>query len=335
MAKRGKKNAVLGMDLGTQSVKTVEMVRKGEDLAVVACVYEPVDDASLYDEAIKRAVKSAKAKKVVIGFGGRSTLIQNLTLPANRQDELDAAVLEEAEKYIPYDISEAQLDYHVLPGAADGQIRAILAAARQQDIADKLDILFQAGVTPARIDVELVALANALETANLDGSLLGLGRAGGMVNFGASKTLIAISDGVNTVFRDFPVGGIALTELISQRLGCDLAEAERFKLRPGDRLDTVKDAIYPGLEDIAGEIRSCLDTFKSAAGGKEAARLFLSGGLVGFAGVADLIGRMTQIETSVFDSFGSVDAGKATADVVEAHGHELAVAFGLACHARD
>ena len=156
-----------------------------------------------------------------------------------------------------------------------------------------------------------------------------------MVNFGASKTLIAIVDGTNNVFREFPIGGIALTEMIAQRVGCDIAAAEQIKLEPGDRMDMVKDAIYPGLEDIATEIRSCLDSYKAAAGGRQAEKLLLSGGLVAFPGIVALFNRMTRIEAGIFDSFGSTDISKAAGDVMEAHGHEMAVAFGLACHARD
>ncbi|MDR1519327.1 MAG: pilus assembly protein PilM [Planctomycetota bacterium] len=337
MAKRDKKNAVLGMDLGTQSIKTVEMLRKGEDLAMASCSCVPVEDASAYGDAVKAAIRSASAgaKRVVVGFGGKSTTLQLITLTNEQLGDIDKAVAEEAEKYIPYDISEAQLDYHVFEISGDKQTRVLLAAVRQQDIEDRLDILFGAGITPVQIDVEVVALANALETANLDWAMAKKGKAAGMVNFGASKTLIAISDGANHVFREFPVGGIALTEMVSQRLGCDMAEAERLKLSPGAEIDKVKDAIYPGLEDMATEIRSCLDAFKSAADGREAEKLFLSGGLLGFPGVASLFNRMTKIETDIFASFGPVDVSKADADIVEDHGHELAVAFGLACHARD
>jgi type IV pilus assembly protein PilM len=338
VAKRKKKNSVVGLDLGTQSVKAVAMSRNGDSLMVTGCAYESVEDPSLYDAAIKGAISSAAGgklggRKIVIGFSGKSALLQTIVLPGDVED-MEAAVSEEAEKYIPYDISEAQIDYHVFEGDG-GLVKALLVAVRQQDIEDKLEILFSAGVVPAQIGVELVALANALETANLDGSLVGEGKAAGMVDFGAAKTLIAVSDGENNIFREFPVGGISLTEMIAQRLSCDMAEAERLKLEPGEQMDQVKDAIYPGIEDITAEIRSCLDAYKGASGGREVEQVFISGGLVAFPGVAPLISRLIKVEARVFSPFGSVDASKADEELIDAHGHELAVAFGLACHARD
>jgi Tfp pilus assembly PilM family ATPase len=156
-----------------------------------------------------------------------------------------------------------------------------------------------------------------------------------LADFGATKTLICVTDGEQNVFREFPVGGIALTEMISQRLGCDIIEAERIKLDPGDQIDVIKDAIYPGIEDITAEIRSCMDTFKSMSMGREADTLLLSGGLVGFSGVSPLIGRLVKVEPRIFDSFGTVDSSELDPEFIGTHGHEFAVAFGLACHARD
>ncbi|MDR2390780.1 MAG: pilus assembly protein PilM [Planctomycetota bacterium] len=336
MAKRHKKNTIVGLDLGTSSVKLVELTCKAENLTMAACAYIPVEDPSLYDIAIKAAIKTAttKAKRVVVGFSGKSTLLQDITLPNGHDDNLDEAVAEEVAKYIPYDVSEAQIDYHAFEDG-DNQTRLLLAAVRQQDVDDKLEILFNAGVTPIQIDVELVALANAAETANIGEEFFPEGKGVGIVNFGASKTLITITDGKYSVFREFPVGGIALTEMISQRVGCAMTAAEQIKLVPGDKMDLVKDAIYPGLEDIAAEIQSCLDSYKNASRGRKAEKLLLSGGLIAFPGIVALFTRMTKTEASVFNSFGPAIISKGAEGVMEAHGHEMAVAFGLACHARD
>ncbi len=336
-AKKKKKNSVLGLDLGTHSIKAVEMARDGDDLSITSCAYEEVTDAAAYDEAIVSVLEAGgvSQKVIVIGFSGRSTMLQNIAVPADREGDIDEAILEEAEKYIPYDIDEAQIDYHIDAGGHDRQIRAILAAVRQSDIEDKLEILFAAGITPARIDVELIALANAVETANAGGFFYPEGKAAGIVDFGASKTLISVTDGTSHVFREFPFGGNKLTEMISHRLGCSTEDAEKAKLEPGDNIDIVKDAIYPGLEDITAEIRSCLDQFKGISGGVEAELLLLSGGLVAFPGVTPLVGRLTRMETRIFDSFGAVDASELDEEFVGSHAHEFSVAFGLACHARE
>lgn len=335
--KKKKKNIVLGLDLGTQAIKAVEMTRNGEDLSITSCSYEEVEDPSLYDESIRAVIEAGalNTKRVVVGFSGRSTLLQAITLPGDCADDLEMAVLEEAEKYVPYDIAEAQIDYHVFESENTRQIKALMAAVRQSDIEDRLEILFNANITPRHIDVELIALVNAFETANEGGFFVPEGTPVGLVDFGASKTMIAVTDGSSHVFREFPVGGIALTEMIATRMGCDMEEAEAIKCEPGENIETVKDAIYPGIEDITAEIRSCVDQFKGQSNGKEAGTLMLSGGLVAFPGVTPLIGNLTRLETKIFDSFGSVDASELDEEFIGSHAHEFAIAFGLASHARE
>ena len=335
--KKKKKNTILGLDLGTQAIKAVEMTRTGEELAITSCSYEEVEDPAAYDESIRAVIEAGalNTKRVVIGFSGRSTLLQSMTIPGDRADDVEMAVLEEAEKYIPYDIGEAQIDYHVFENEHSRQLKVLMAAVRQSDIEDKLEIIFNAGITPMQIDVELVALANAFETANADDFFVPKGEPVGLVDFGASKTLITITDGTNHIFREFPVGGIALTEMVAQRMGCDMEQAESMKREPGEDVDTVKDAIYPGIEDITAEIRSCVEQFKGASGGKEPSVLMLSGGLVAFSGVTPLIGNLTRMETRIFDSFGAVDSSELDEEFIGSHAHEFSVAFGLACHASE
>lgn len=335
--KQAKKNSIIGLDLGTHAVKAVEITRSGDELSVTGCSYEEVVDPAIYDEAIQAALEAGEfsSKKVVVGFSGRSTLVQSIAISAERAKDMDMAVLEEAEKYIPYDIDEAQIDYYVNEGEPEQQTRVILAAVRQSDIDDKLELLFSAGVTPVRIDIELFALANGFETANVGGFFLPEGEPAALVDFGATKTIITVTDGVNNVFREFPFGGNKLTELVAHRMGCQMEQAEAHKVDPGSNLDVIKDAIYPGIEDITAEIRSCLDQFKGVSGGREAELLLLSGGLVAFPGVTPLIGKLARIETRIFDSFGAVDSSELDEEFIGSHAHEFSIAYGLACHARE
>ncbi len=337
MAKRKKKSTVIGLDLGVSSVKAVEMERVGEEVSITSCSYEDVSDPTAYTEAIQTVLEAGGMvpKNVVVGMSGRSTLLQTISIPADKVDDIDEAVMEEAEKYIPYDVDEAQVDYHIFDNEYSSQMKCLLAAVRQSDVEDRLEILFSAGITPSRIDVELIALANAFETANANGYFLAEGQPVAIVDFGATKTLITVTDGDAYIFREFPFGGDKLTEMIAHRLGCSMDEAEKTKREPGDNLDVVKDAIYPGIEDITAEIRSCADNYRGASHGRDVELMLLSGGLVNFPGVTPLIGRLARLETRIFDSFGSVGTTELDDEFVSANAHDFIVAFGLACHAKE
>lgn len=335
--RRRKRNTILGLDLGRHAVKAVELERDGDNLSVVGCAYEAVASGTDYTDAVHAILKAGRfgANRIVAGFSGRGSVLATINLPKNGDADLEQAVRDEAARLVPYDLDKAQLDYQILDSEHLPHIRALLVAARRSDVLDRLELFFAAGLHPMRIEPEAVALANAFETANRGDYFLPEGAAAALVDFGAGKTLITVTDGTHHVFRDFPLGGDGLTEMIANRLGWSLEKAEAAKRNPEKHLDVIKDAIYPGIEDLTAEIRSCIERFRIASDGRGVDLLLLSGGLVAFPGIPALAGRMTGVETRVFDNFGGVDAEGLDAAFLDRHGHELILAFGLACHARE
>lgn len=331
VAKRKKKNAILGLDLGTQAIKAVEMTRIGDDLSVTGCSYEPVDDPGNYESILKDVMREGKFNPKHVMAALPVANMRVAVLPPDAMDDLDMAVLEEAEKHIP-NIEEMKLEYHVFDDDNPRNVKALIVAAREEDIDERIALLESVGIKPIGLDVEALALANAYEIANAGGMIAEENKPAMQVNFGARKTLISISDGSNCVFAE-SVGGNELTEMIAGRLGLENAQAEELKLDWGDREEDVKDAIWPGIEDLIADITRAMGDYKHAAQGKEVGVLVLSGGLTQFKGIVPLIGSKTKVETKVFDSFGAVDADDLDQDFIREYAHELQIAFGLACHA--
>lgn len=335
--KRHRKNTVLGLDLGSRSVKALEITRNGEKLAVTNCALADVAGPSTYADSVRAVLKAGdfRGGTVAIGVSGQGALLRNVTLQGDRVEDLDQAVRDEARALLRYDVDDALLDYHIDSQEHDRNITVLLAAARRNDVLKKVDMLDSIGVKPSIVDMELIALANAAETIDAASLHPKPGTPFCLVDFGAAKTLITVTDGANHFFREFPFGGQKLTEMLAHRLDCSPAEAETIKLDPGDRLDLVKDAIYPGIEDLTAEIRSCLTRFRNQTAGREAQQLFLSGGLVRFSGIVSLIGRTLGIESMRFNPFVALSSNDMDIAFLDANAHRFSIAFGLACHARN
>ncbi len=311
------------------------MTRSGDALQVTSCSYEEVEGPGAHAASIAAVLEAGShdVSRVAVGFSNRRTFLRTVLLAGDAVEDVGEAVLAEVAKYIPYDIADARVGYQILPGQHDRFLRVLASAARRDDIAARLALFRDAGIQPARMDMELAALANAFETLNAGGGVAPAGRGVCMVDFGATKTLIAITDGARCVFREFPFGGDKLTEMLAHRLGCDFTVAETLKRHPGGQIEMVKDAIYPGIEDIAAEVRSCQEAFVEISDGVRPDLLLVSGGLVAFPGVPSLFGRLTRCAASPF-RIGGADTSDLDTAFLEDHGHEFAVAFGLACHAR-
>lgn len=330
-----KKNCILGLDVGVNSVKALEITRKGESLSVTGLAHEYVEGPERMVEAIRTAVAVGgfHTKKTAVGFSGRSAVTRMLTVNIGKPDELYGAVLAEAEKYVPYDISEAQIDFHPIDNVSGGTVRVFLAAARKQDIEERLEAIWQSGIDPAIIDLECFALANAFELAGINGGLGSDGEASAIVNIGASKTLVAIGRGEEFMFREIPVAGNLLTDAIARKLEKTPNAAEAMKLSPKEEMDSVREAMFPILVELSNEIKSTIVAFKSQFM-IEAKNLLLCGGTSAFTGLNGLLSRQVDLPVQIFSTLGPVSSSQIDQDLWNERGHEFMIAFGLASRAR-
>ncbi|MCC8179678.1 MAG: pilus assembly protein PilM, partial [Planctomycetes bacterium] len=154
MAKRKKRTAVIGLDVGSTAVKAVALRRHGDVLTITGCARIGIAEVDEPVQAVRRVLRQGgfKANRIVAGIAGRGVMLQTVNIALDENRDLDDAILDEAEKLLPYDPDEAELDYQILPESAGGRISALLAAVRKRDAEKRLEILQSAGVRPERLD---------------------------------------------------------------------------------------------------------------------------------------------------------------------------------------
>ena len=152
----GLRRSVLGLDIGSSSIKLVQMKEaKGryvlqkfgmKSLYPEVIVDGTVMDASRVITAIRELVdeQEVKLRHVATSISGHSVIIKKITLPPMSKEELPAQVVLAAEQYIPFDINEVNLDFHVLNPLEQGddgqlQISLILVAAKKDKIKEITD----------------------------------------------------------------------------------------------------------------------------------------------------------------------------------------------------
>src|SRR6266446_73946 len=176
---RNKPKAVVGLDIGSSSVKAVELKSTGNGDRVAAFAIQPVPPDSIVDgplidgavvaDAIRRVFdnKAFKTKDVAASLSGNAVIVKKINLPAMTEAELAESIYWEAEQYIPFDIQDVNLDYQILdPGTSaesKGTMDVLLVAAKKEKIADYTGVIAQAGRVPVVVDVDAFALQNAYE----------------------------------------------------------------------------------------------------------------------------------------------------------------------------
>jgi len=350
MLKRGK-TSMVGVDVGSSSVKAVELQGKSGDFQLLSLGFEALQSDSVVDgqiielNAVSNAIGNIfnehkiKSTKVAAGVNGHSVIVKNIVLPQMTDDELQESFAWHAEEHIPFDITDVNLDYHVT-SRTDDAIHVLMAACKRDKIANLKQAIQLAGKQPAVIDVDAFALQNCYEL-NYEPTP---GQVVALLNIGASTTNINILNGAQSVFtRDATFGGNQYTSLLQKELGLTFDQAESVKRgmslpegadqrEIGPILDTVSDI-------LALEIQKTMDFYRATAEDGESAvqSILVSGGGSKLTGLVEFLSNRFEIPVEMFDPFRKirVDARGFDPEYMREIVPEMAIAVGLALRGVD
>jgi len=336
----GRKKSVLGLDIGSSCVKALELTRVGQGLVITGMGKAEVESAEAIAETITKALREAgiKTKRVVSAVSGRSVIHRQVPMMHIPDGELKQAMEYEADKYIPFDVSEVQLDAQRLKEAEDStaqsQIKVLLVAAKKNLIEEHVSLLQSVGLAPVVIDLDFLALGNAFELRNLS---LGINdnEVRALVDVGASKTDINIMRGNASMFqREIFNGGNDLTEAVAKRFGEDPKDVEKMKKDPGGALESMQDAMLPVLEDIGSEIRLSFDYHENQYD-QEVKEVYLSGGSVLFPGIDTMLAQIFNLPVKLWDPTEGLEITGFNPAGMGGSNSDMAIALGLASRLRN
>jgi len=342
----GKKKDVLGVDIGSSSVKLVELNRgknsfKLENLGLSPLPPEAIVDGALMDsvtiiDAIRDLLSTTKTKRkdVVSSVSGHSVIVKKITLPFMTEAELEESIQWEAERYIPFDINDVNIDFHMLGSSSENPdlMDVVLVAAKKDIINDYQSVIVEAGLNPMIIDTDSFALENMLEI-NYE---IDKDETVAIANVGASITNINIvKNNTSSFTRDIFKGGNQITEEIQRQLHIDYEEAERIKVGTkgeGASQTAIQNVLKTASEALAIEIGNSLDFFQSTTTYEKISKLFLSGGGSKIKDFDIILQQQIGIPVEVVNPFKRIEySGKDfDLDYLREIGPIMAVAVGLA-----
>jgi type IV pilus assembly protein PilM len=343
----GKKKSVAGLDVGSSSIKMVELDGKINNLNLVALGYENLPDNTIVDgqimelnvvsEVIQNVANNhqVNSDRVVTGVSGHSVIIKNIVLPPMSQDELEESIDWHAEEHIPYDLSDVSLDYQVTAETPEATY-VLIAACKRERIENIKQAIQLAGKTPVVIDVDTFALQNCYEINYQpdDSQIVTL------LNIGASTMNVNIVKGNRSLFsRDITVGGSQFTDVLQRSLGLSFQQAEAIKRGVSDVVEGIEEkAIEPLMnnvtEIVAMEIQKTFDFYRATTEDAEMVvqKILISGGGSKLAGLAEDLSTRLELPVEVLDPFRQikVDTRKFDPDYLSEIMPDMAVAVGLA-----
>ncbi|MEK7858415.1 MAG: type IV pilus assembly protein PilM [Elusimicrobiota bacterium] len=353
---------VIAIDVGSYAVKVVLFHEEGGQRTLSAWGHLPIGgkaDASPEEKktaavnALRAFIiqKGIKVKEAATAVSGNSVIVRYVKFPRLTKSELSATLATEAEPFIPFDINEVQLSFHILNEIVeDGQkkMETVLVAAKKDLVAARLEMLQAAGLAPTIMDVDSFALENVFEKLRDPKAEQG---ATLYLNIGHMVTNLSIlENGVTRVVRDIFISGNTLTKAIVKALQVDAAKAEEIKKANGVIVDPaekekalaagnrealgVSQAVTTVAKDLVGEVHRSVDFYLSQGPERSIGRIVLSGGTARLKGLSKHLAGELKVPVSVLEPFAWLKSPPADlpADLAPAFG----VAVGLALrHNKD
>lgn len=335
---------VVGVDLGSSSIKLAQ-VSKSKGVALLdnfAFVQTPaqtinngdITDTYLLGESVKMLFKEQKftSKNACIGMWGSTSIVKKISMPKVDAKSLKEQIKYEAQQYLPFDISQVTIEYHVLPFSSSADQMDILIVAGQNDLITKyIEVATYGNLKTSIIDVSSIALANIFEF-----NYGKLNEPVGLFNFGSNSTqFVVVFQGEILFARDIPVGGFHFTNEICKNMGVTLEEAESLKLSHVQGAETPENTrtfMNMALDHVTEEVRNSIDFYSASGGDFQITKAFFTGGASLTDGLIDHLADVLKINFEVLNPLIKVKANnkKFNPQYLEQISPFLAVSLGLA-----
>jgi type IV pilus assembly protein PilM len=326
-----KKNQLVGIDIGSHSIKIAEVEdsKRGlvlQNFGMIALPHEAIVDGSIKTmEPVSVALKNLlqnlriKNKNSATSISGYSVIVKKITIPRKGEEDLEKSIQNEAEQYIPFDIKDVNLDFQILPsemkeGAEEEEkeekegFMDLLLVAAKKDMIDEYTDLFQLSeLNPVVLDIDAFALQNAFEISDADQS-----GCHALVHIGAQQlTINVVREGVSVFTRDSSYGGAQITNEIQTKFEISYEEAEKIKLGAtpiGPDQRPILEGIFSStVAKWAQEIKRALDFVAATFIGTKVDDILLSGGSSLIPGLSEYLSVETELPVSKLNPFANLE----------------------------
>lgn len=340
---------IVGVDIGSASVRAVEMKNADKAKPVVVSYHEvplpegaarrgEVMEVGTVATALRRlwAAGGFKTKDVILGIGGPRVLSRDLSMPKAPLNRIKEALPFHVQEMLPVPVADALLDFYPLSeenGESGPVVHGLLVAAIKEAVSSNVAAATQAGLRPVQVDLIPFALSRALSPIRSSNGVVAV------VSIGANTTNVVITqNGIPQFVRIIPAGGDDVTRALSTGLPVPLQQAEGIKRQVGLGVAGVRpeqrpavEIIYAATGELLTSIRNTLTYYVNSKPGTVLSRIVLSGGASQLSGMARALGDLTSVPVVQAEPLGGVQlSGRANAPSTREQQEAMGTAFGLA-----
>ncbi|MDH5442450.1 MAG: pilus assembly protein PilM [Candidatus Nomurabacteria bacterium] len=362
-SKKGRGNVSLGIDIGSSSIKIVQLKR---DRGVIvletygeialgqyanASQWEvthlpPTTIATVVRDLAEQSKTTATSGNY--GIAASTSLVAVVKLPGTLSErDIAQAIPNEARKYIPVPLEEVSLDWWAIPSRVERKTvfaeevplgakssseklephNVLIAAVHHDTIKNYSLIASEAKIPVESIEIEMFSSIRSLLRNDL--------HTVAVVDFGASSTRIGIIDtGVLRALSNIPRGQSILTRNLATTFNIDFDKAEKLKRSVGlsgssDEYPQAKDNIKSSFQYVVDQLQSSLIEFEKS-NNQSVRTIICVGGGAQLKGLTERLTEVLQTEVIIGKPFQRTKVPEFLSPILDRVGSSFSVAVGLA-----
>jgi len=338
------KQQVLGLDIGTYSVKAVWLNKTAELYTVRAAGLVRIDQQNgdgcdgknRTVKALRQLLAQLGLKRglAVCGLSGPEVAVRSFQFPQLPEEEIEGAVTLEASQVCPFSLEQATVDYQLVDNS-DQSLRGLFVAATNTLIQSKVRLVEQTSLDCALMDVDGLALLNCFTELEKPDPAETIA----ILNVGNSYTTLAIvGENGQPFVRDISYAGGAIIEQVATDRGLSIeAVREALQQPSADQSADLRAAVQRACWKVADDVNTTSRYYKAQRRSTAFERIHVCGGFALVDGFVELLSDRLAAKAVLWNPFEKVQfatdrpgSGNALDTEMKKLGPVLAVATGLA-----
>lgn len=347
------KSHPIGIDIGHDCVRMIQLSRSDEIIRVEGAEQEPVNPewtagTELSRAAVVKAIRSMRDRGRFLGrqavscLPGDSLKIKSLRLDSTEPDQIEQIIYGDVAQRFGLDPNKDEIRYLIAGSVYQGEEiknEVIFFGMNRNHLTGHMSLLEEAGLEPVAIDSMPCALFRSFQRTlrrQEDREVVSV-----LVNLGVQYTTVIIGKGATiALVKQIPLAENHLTKKVAEALGISHAEVVQLtgKLREptAGTIDSftrrsVMQAMSQTIENLAREISLCFKYYAVTFRGERPSEVVFAGGNLYEAALMESLRQQLNMEIRIAEPLRGFDLSRVSFDRrPNPQMCEWAVAVGLA-----
>lgn len=306
---------LLGIDLGTYSLKLALVERAFNELKLLKLVEQPLNLQTRlpHEELVRLALEQVmqshdlEADIVSTSYPGHLFSSRILELPPSTQKNLGQAVDFDLEGLIPFELGDVFYDFHLLE-KNEKSLSVLCTYMMNEKFARYMEALEGVGLDPKYFGPDVVDLGAAAHVAMVPSS-----EYYAICDIGHSKTNICLMHGRELKYvRTIGIGGLHFTRTIQRAFNVNFEKAESLKLSRGKLhireadADQISRILSHVATELASGIKQTFLGYENRCGRHTMSAIYVTGGSSKLKGLVDYLSFHLRTNVLEFDAVSPI-----------------------------